>query len=110
MGFFMLTKRYCILFLSLIFALLLSGCGDEGPEPQQFTAAQIELQKGNALYNQFCADCHGGPLPRERSAKDGRNYNQIQNSLFNVGQMSNIPFLSPEEIEQIELALNPDLL
>ncbi len=54
------TKGYLYLAPLLLSALAFSGCNDGGPERPRATPSDPLIERGAALYQGNCLQCHGG--------------------------------------------------
>lgn len=76
-----------------------------GPDPYALpvTPTPNEFAEGERLYSVNCSACHGSIATTSRR---GRNANQIQAAILNVGDMNRLSFLSSDELSKISAALN----
>ncbi len=111
MGAFRVLNFYKLTFLILLFAtttVAYQNCGQfqsgravTGESFLQIGEAEL-IQKGQGLYEQSCAQCHG---PIDSSAKIGRTSEQIKIAIDNVPQMEFLSAMPTEDIEAIGAAL-----
>ncbi len=100
-------KRFLASVSLFVIILSFQNCTDFeshnlGAEQEESLSGPEIITKGQSLYVQNCASCHG---PIDTSSKIGKDFNQVSWSVNNIPQMEDLKSLSSKQLSYISKAL-----